>query len=482
MNPCSSPSLRGAGIKQRFPALLLVGLLLAAPLDPRVATAGPTEAGETSGSPSPGLTLTRERAHDLARSNDEARAQAVLAVDGARAEVTAARSGRLPQLTASASWTRNLKKAAFFLPPEMAAGFGGAPKVEMGRDQDLAAALSLTFNLWTAGRLSAAEGAASEALEATRWYESLADDALVYSVDVAYADAQLAAEQVAIAERALAESREARRVTAAGFEEGTVSRFDLLRAEVELANREAPLIAARNALASAELRLARLCGLSAGTVFDLADPLDAVAPPAEIATLLERLHAGSHELRALEHMVAARRQQVSLAAAGRGPVVQLQGNLVLQGEWDDGLFPGDDERALSSTAALAVSLPLFDGFATKAEINGAAADLRVAELELERVSRDRELSVRQARLGLTSALAALDGRREAVDLAEEAHRLALVRLENGLATPLERLDAELALTEARAQLASVLHDCNLAAAALELAVGDAAPAATEVTR
>jgi outer membrane protein TolC len=58
-----------------------------------------------------------------------------------------------------------------------------------------------------------------------------------------------------------------------------------------------------------------------------------------------------------------------------------------------------------------------------------------------------------------------------VRLAEEAYRLALVRLQNGLATPLERLDAELAMTTARGQLAAALYSCSLAQAYLELAVG-----------
>jgi outer membrane protein TolC len=428
--------------------------------------------------------LSRAGAVALALSNDEQLAQAGLAVEGARADATAAGAGRLPRLDLSGSWNRNLQKTVLFLPPDMAAGFGGATKIEMGRDQDLQAALGLTLNLWTAGRLSAAAGAAAEAVESARWRKALTADVVRYTVEQAYADAQLAAAQVHIAEGALAASREAYRVTAAGFEQGTASRFDLLRTEVELSNREAPLIGARNAQALAELNLKRICGLDDGAELELTDSLGEVAAPEELDDLLARMRAGSHELHALDHLVAVRRQQISLAKAGRGPVVQLQGNLVLQGQWDDGLTPGKDERSTSSSVGLAVSLPLFDGFATRAAVDGAWVDLRTAELERERVARDRELGVRNARLNLSSAVAALAGRRDAVALAEEAHRLAIVRLENGLATPLERLDAELALTEARAQLASILHDCNIAAAALALAVGDgnAANAATEVER
>ncbi len=152
----------------------------------------------------------------------------------------------------------------------------------------------------------------------------------------------------------------------------------------------------------------------------------------------------------------------------------VPGQYALQGQWDDDILPASDDAVGSASAALVVSVPIFDGFAAKAEINGGRADLRTAQLELERVVQDRELGVREARANLMSSLTALEGRRESVELAEEAHRLAQVRLENGLATPLERLDAELALTEARVQLAAALYACNVADANLDFTLGGAA--------
>lgn len=174
---------------------------------------------------------------------------------------------------------------------------------------------------------------------------------------------------------------------------------------------------------------------------------------------------------ALSAVVAARRQQLRLAAAGRGPVVQLSADYAVQGQWDQGLLPGEDEAAASSQVALAVQLPLFDGRRTAAAEAVARAALETARLEAERALRDRELAVRRAALAVRDALAALDGAQENVRLAQETHRLAVVRLESGVGTPLERLDAERALATARAQLATALHASNLAQAALELAVG-----------
>ncbi len=450
---------------------LMAGVLI--PLTVTVAFA----AGDAPGPDTSLRPLSLAEARTLALSRDEMLLQAEESIRSADADVLDARSGRLPQLNVGGTWTHNLKKPSFFLPADMAAAFGGATSIEMGGDWDLQAAASLTWNLWTAGRLSAAGGAAAEALAATKWQKAAVLDAVVYTVDASYHATQLTATRVEIAEQARVAAAEALRVTDAAFAEGTASRFEQLRAQVELANREAPVVQARNALRMQQLQLLRLCGLAPGTRLELTDPLTTTESPVDLDSLLARMRKNSPELNAMRHVVGAQRQSVQLARAARGPVVQLQGTYALQGQWNDNIFPDSNDAVSSASAALAVSIPIFDGFSARAGIQRSEASLRSAEIELERVTADRELSVRQARLNLINALVALDGRQEAVDLAAEAHRLVLIRVENGMATALERLDAELAWTEARVQLAESLYNCNLAEAGLELAVGGNQPLA-----
>ncbi|MCB1150390.1 TolC family protein [bacterium] len=418
--------------------------------------------------------LELDQAVVLALATDATLAAADAAVDAAAAEGRAAASGRWPTLDLGAAWTANLKKSVLFLPPEMAAGLGGSSRIELGRDRSLQAGLNLAWNLWTSGRLSAAAAAAREGEDAARWQRELAADAVRFAVVRAYADALLAASRAEIARDAHAAAAEAERVVAEAFAAGRASRFEHMRSATELANREAPLLQARNEQAAAMLSLKRICGVPADADIVLTETSAAGAPPPSEAALLSAMESHSAELRSLENTVALRRQQARLAAAGRGPVVQLQGSYALQGEWDDGLLPGDDERSTSAGVGVAVSVPIFDGFAVSADVDRAAAALRIAEVRRDDALASRRLAVRTARLDLESALAAVAGRDDAVDLAEEAHRLALVRLENGLATVQERLDAELALTQARAQRASALHDCLVARAALALAVGTTA--------
>ncbi len=425
----------------------------------------------STGAASEQLVLTLERAVELGLENDETLLLAGEAVRGAEAEVTQARSGALPQVSVFGQYGRNFLKMSFFLPEAFRESADAPSRVEIGEDNDFFGRAELSQVLWAAGRVSAGLKAAKAYRLSARYREDAAADFVRFGVKEAYFTALLASEVLRISEKAMQETEEAVRVARAGFEQGTVSRFDVMRAEVELSNRKTPLVKARNDLDQSLIVVRRRCGIDPDTEIELADSLGAAAEPADLQSLLGAMRKGSAEIMALEHYIEARKQFLRIAKAERYPMLQFSAFYGVQTQWSSGFFPDEELLAKTAGVALGLQIPIFDGLRTKGKINKAAADLRSSELDLERVIRDKEIAVRQSLLTLRNALTALEGRIETVALAEEAHRLAQVRLENGLATPLERLDAELAMTMARGQLAEAMFGCGMAQACLELAVG-----------
>jgi outer membrane protein TolC len=421
------------------------------------------------------LAITLGEAIGLGFSSDELLRQAGQAVEGARAGIKEARSGRIPRLDLSAQYGRNILKPVLFLPSEMAEEFGGVTKIEMGEDNDFSAVAAASWNLWTGGRVSSMMDAASEIAEAALQNETTVENYVRFRVKEAYYGVLLAEANVLINERAYESTEEAVRVANAGRHEGTVSRFDLLRATVELENRHAPLIKARNDLEQALLVLKRRCGLDPDLAVSLSDTLGRVGEPESLELLLSDMKEASSEIKALEHHVQAARFSLDFEKSERWPSLQLGASYMFQSQWSGQAFPESNNIAHSSAVTIGLVYPLFDGQRAKARIDRAEADLRSGEIELERLLREKGLAVRVSRLTLVNSITALDGRREAVELAEEAYRLAEIRLTNGLATPLERLDAELALTTARGQYVQALHAANMAEAALELTIGAASP-------
>jgi outer membrane protein len=424
---------------------------------------GPAEAGTRP--------LSLEQAIALGLKSDETLRQAELGVTGAEAQVMQAKSNAYPQVSLAGQYGRNFLKPSFFLPAQFFGGGSGSVKIEIGEDNDFAGSASVSQILWAAGRVSAGLDAAREYLESYRYRELATADYVRFSVKEAYYGALLAAEMLGIEEKASVAAGEAARIAHVGYEQGVVSKYELMRADVELANRKAPLVKARNDFDQAMIVLKRRCGLGADDEIALSDSLTAAAHPAGLDSVIAAMRAGSAEIKALEHAVGAQRQFLRIAKADRYPMLRLTGSYAVQTQWSNDWLPPSDLVAKSAAVQIGLQIPIFDGLNAKGKIGKAKADVRTAEIELERVGRDKELAVRQSYLSIENALIALDGREESAGLAEEAHRLALVRLSNGLATPLERLDAELAMTAARAQLAEALFSSRMAQAYLELAVG-----------
>lgn len=416
-------------------------------------------------------TLSLDKAVELGLSYNENLKMAGEAILGAEASVREAKSGRIPTLDFATQYGRNILKPVLFLPSDMGDAFGGVTKIELGEDNDVSAIANLRWNAWTGGRVSSAIGVTSAITDAVRSGEIAVADFVKFQIQDAYFIVLLADATLKINEAAYETTFEAARVTRAGHESGTVSRFDLLRTEVELENRETPMIVARNDLDQALYTLKRRCGIEPHVELALSDSLGYVDEPEDLGVLLARMQETNPEIASVEHQIAAAQMNIKLEKAARWPGLQIGANYLLQGQWSDNQSVSTDQLAHSSAITAAFVWPIFSGLKPKARIDRANAELRSVEVELNRVSRDKELAVRVSRLTLVNAITALRGRREAVDLAEESYRLAEVRLVNGLATPLERLDAELAMTTARGQYAQALYAANIAEAALALTVG-----------
>ncbi len=417
------------------------------------------------------MTLSLDKAVDMGLSYNENLKKAGEAILGAEASVREAKYGRIPTLDLVTQYGRNVLKPVLFLPSDMGEAFGGVTKIELGEDNDVSAIANLRWNAWTGGRVSSAIGVTSAIADAVRSGEIAVADFVRFQIQDAYFIVLLSNAILQINEAAYETTLEALRVARAGHESGTVSRFDLLRSEVELENRETPMIVARNDLDQALYTLKRRCGIEPHVELALSDSLGYVDEPEDLGVLLGRMQETNPEIALVEHQVKAAEMNIKLEKSARWPGLQIGANYLIQGQWSDGTSPDKDNLAHSSAITAALVWPIFSGLKPKARIDRANAELRSVEIELNRVSRDRELAVRVSRLTLMNAITALRGRREAVDLAEESYRLAEVRLVNGLATPLERLDAELAMTTARGQYAQALYAANIAEAALELTVG-----------
>src|SRR5262249_52750093 len=147
-------------------------------------------------------------------------------------------------------------------------------------------------------------------------------------VQLAYYDVLLAEQEITVQEASVDLLTNELTDTTRRFDAGTVPRFNVLRAEVELANARPKLINARNSFRISKNNLANLLGLNVppGTFEDiplhLSGKLEAEAFEMELPRAISIALEKRTELGALHKAEALRKEDLVNARSGYKPVLQ----------------------------------------------------------------------------------------------------------------------------------------------------------------
>jgi len=341
-------------------------------------------------------------------------------------------------------------------------------------NQSWNAGFQLVQNIYTGGRLMSALRAAKLQKEQSMFqYQSAVADALL-ATRVAYYDVLVGEQQITVHEASVTLLTQELEDQQRRFDAGTVPRFNVLQAEVAVANARPPLINAKNQYRIAKNNLCNLLGLNLpksvweDVPLKLSDKLDAdpyeVKLPLAIAQALER----RTELKALERTEGLQRENVINAKAGYKPTVQAFAGYT----WQSSEFSTDLAREFDGwEVGGQLSWNIFDGLATHGRVIQAKAQLEHAKADVDDRSRQIELEVRTDYSTLIEAQETLESQQKVQEQAEEALRLAKARADAGTGTRLDVLNAETQLTQARTTQVQALHDYDVARARFERAIG-----------
>jgi outer membrane protein len=304
-------------------------------------------------------------------------------------------------------------------------------------------------------------------------HQAIVADALL-AVRLAYYAVLLAEQQIVVQEASISLLTKQLQDTPRRFDAGTVPRFNVLQAQVELANTRPKLSHAKNAFRISKDDLVHLLGYTIpkeileDVPLQLTDKL--VFQPFEIQlpAAIDQAQERRPELGALRQAERLQQETVVTAKSGYKPSVQLKGGYGSR----NSSFREDLSYALSGWFAGAeASWNLFDGLQTMGKIQEAKALTKKAHEQLADRSRLIELEVRTAFSSFIEAKEIYDSQKLVQEQAEESLRLANARYEAGTGTQLDSLSAQRALTEARTTLIQALHDYTKCRAQLERAIG-----------
>lgn len=344
-----------------------------------------------------------------------------------------------------------------------------------GRENTYTGTLSLTQTLFQGGKLGAGLRGARAYERAARSNLEETQQDIVYRTRMAYLTAVFTQRLVQIAEGAKALSAEQLRRVELNHRVGSSADYDLLRAQVELANQEPAVLEARSGRDVALLQLRQLVNIPVETPIELDTTVigsNAAVPEVDYDRLTADM-ASRAAIAAAEATVEYSREAVRFYRGEGWPALKLTVNLGAQ-MYPNGVAPNGDWRR-DWNASLGVSWALFDGFRVRGQVAAARADQQRAELALAQTRESAALDVERARGDLVRARSLLEARQQTVVQATRAQHLATVRYANGIATPLEMSDARQAMAQAQVYEASATRDYLLALAQLERALGRPVP-------
>lgn len=420
----------------------------------------------------------------------------------ARTQVRAVRSGAFPQLNASLGYTRTfaspfsgggtieipdslrfepdptlpLEERVAYLEDRvptaalssLGALFGDLP---FGQENAYTASLAGSQALYSGGRLGAGNRIAQEFLEAAQFTLQEESAEIELQVRSAYFRARLAQELVTISQAAVEQAQRFLATERLRQQSGLGSELDVLRADVSLANLQPPLISSINAAEVAELDLKRLIDLPLNQPVKLTTSLDVPSMLAATDSIvsLEQLSRRA-SIAAEERQVRIREEQVRVARSGYLPSVNLVFNYGRQ------LFPSstfrfNEDWRTDFTAGIQISVPIFNGLRTAAEVAQAQVAVDQERLRLSQLRESVQLEYERARGERERARSSITARQRTVDQAQRVYDLTVLRYEQGLASQLEVSESRLSLLQARTNLAQAVADFQIANATLSRATG-----------
>lgn len=259
------------------------------------------------------------------------------------------------------------------------------------------------------------------------------------------------------------------------FQAGTTSNFEVLRAEVALANGQPPLIQARNDYRIAIEQLRQLVGFVGGAKTAPAGDMEFVGTleigqpqTYQLPDALAAAQAHRPELQQLAMLAEAGEQNVKSTRAGYLPEVDLVGGYsVLRSPFSVAW----DNRVSGWMAGVQAQWNIFDGRATAGRVIQARSQLAQAKLSQSETALAIEVQVRQAYSSLVEAWELVQASGKTVEQAQEALRLANVRYTAGTATQLDVLTSQVYLIQAQLNQLQANYGYNVALATMRQSIG-----------
>ena len=381
-------------------------------------------------------------------------------------------SGLFPTINASANYSRTLKKQKlFFNIPGMPANPEG---IEVGQDNTFvgvvqAAMPIISPTLWASIRMN--ETDASIAIESARSSKI----SLVNSVTKAFYGVLLAQDSYSVFERAHENAAENAKIIYSKYEQGAVSEFEWIRADVQLRNALTNLVSAESAINITNAQLKMLMGIDmqatirpVGTLSDYETDIFG-----DLIKLSDVSLDNNTDLNQFDLRVKQLQKTLELQKTTWLPTLAATINYQYMTMPNDDVAFKDYYWFPTSTAGITLSIPIFQGGSKHYKAKQLQVQLKAMDDQRETLKRSLELQAINLTDNMIKALEKMESGKKAMSQAEKALTISQKMYEVGAGTYLDVTNAELGYIQAGLSYNQSIFDFMSAKADLEKLLGKA---------
>lgn len=252
------------------------------------------------------------------------------------------------------------------------------------------------------------------------------------------------------------------------YSQGAASKFELLQSKVQVSKVTPELVKAKNASELIAAELKKLLGLKMRDSIAVKEKLAYSLIQIEEGEFLKYAYLNKPEMILKSLGIDIGKWQIESAKALSRPRINADLGYNYRSNNPANMF---NRRHSNWSAGVIITIPVFDGFSSKAKVDEARARYTQAGLEKEDLVDQIAVDVRRACLDLKQAEAIINSQKDNLEEAREALRIAGVSYDNGVATNLEVFDAQVSLSEIEENLSEGTYDYLMARAFLDRTTG-----------
>lgn len=370
----------------------------------------------------------------------------------------------LPEVSLTGSWQHTIQAAVMKL---------NDMEFKMGKDgtNTVAGVASLSLPIFAPAVYKAMSMTKTDIELAVEKARASKQD-LVNQVTKAYYQLMLAQDSHEVLKQSFAVAEENYNVVNAKFQQGRVSEFDKISAQVQMNSVKPNVISAANAVALSQLQLKVLMGITADVELKIDDSLENYETSV-FTNQMEQTNEGlvnNTTMRQLDLNRKMLQQNRKSLYTSFMPTLGAQINYQYQSLYNNHWNVFDYSWSGSSTLAFSLSIPLYraSNF-TKLKTNR----IQLNQLEQNRINVERQLNMQMQsyQKNMKASSEQVSSNKENVAQAKKAVDISSKRYEVGKGTVLELNNSQVQLTQAELTYNQSIYDYLVAKADLDLVLG-----------